>query len=200
MRALLVIGMLAVLAAAGPQTEPSPSTQPTTQESAMATETATFAAGCFWGVQSTFEKVPGVISTRVGYTGGQTSNPTYRDVCTDTTGHAEAIEIVFDPSKVSYQTLLNIFFENHDPTTLDSQGPDFGNQYRSAIFYHSPEQEKLAEAEKDRRDESGEYVGPIVTLIVPAGTFWPAEDYHQFYYDKQGMKWSCHFGNGKKKQ
>jgi peptide-methionine (S)-S-oxide reductase len=164
----------------------------------MKTETATFAAGCFWGVQSTFEKVPGVVSTRVGYTGGAMPNPTYEDVCTDQTGHAEAIEIVFDPAKVSYQKLLEIFFENHDPTTMDRQGPDEGNQYRSAIFYHSPEQKAQAEAEKEKRDESGEYVGPIVTQIVPAGPFYSAEEYHQFYYDKHGVTWSCHFGNGKK--
>jgi peptide-methionine (S)-S-oxide reductase len=199
MRVIGLFGLLVCVAFALGQTEPSASTQPTTQESTMATETATFAAGCFWGVQSTFEKVPGVISTRVGYSGGKKANPTYEDVCSDSTGHAEAIEIVFDPSKVSYQKLLDIFFENHDPTTVDSQGPDFGNQYRSVIFYHSPEQQKLAEAEKERRDESGEYVGPIVTQIVPAAPFWPAEEYHQFYYDKHGMSWACHFGNGKKK-
>lgn len=165
----------------------------------MKTETATFAAGCFWGVQSTFEKVPGVVSTRVGYSGGSMPDPTYEDVCTDRTGHAESIEIVFDPSKVSYQTLLNVFFDNHDPTTMNSQGPDFGTQYRSVIFYHSPEQKALAEAEKKRRNDSGEYVGPIVTQIVPAAPFYAAEDYHQFYYDKHGMTYTCHFGNGKKK-
>ncbi len=198
MRAIFILVVLAACLLAAPETQPSPSTQPTTQESQMKTETATFAAGCFWGVQSTFEKIPGVISTRVGYTGGKTSDPTYEDVCTDTTGHAEAIEIVFDPSKVSYQTLLNTFFENHDPTTMNRQGPDVGIQYRSAIFYHSPEQEKLAEAKKERRDESGDYTAPLVTQIVPAGTFWPAEEYHQFYYDKHGMTYTCHFGNGKK--
>jgi peptide-methionine (S)-S-oxide reductase len=162
------------------------------------TEEATFAAGCFWGVESTFRKVPGVIRTRVGYTGGSTTNPTYRDVCTDRTGHAEAIDIQFDPQKVSYQDLLNIFFENHDPTTVDQQGPDFGTQYRSAIFFHSPEQEKLAEAEKAKRNASGDYVGPIATEIVAAGEFYSAEEYHQRYYEKQGASWSCHFGNGKK--
>jgi peptide-methionine (S)-S-oxide reductase len=176
----------------------SPATNPTTKDSNMNTETATFAAGCFWGVQSTFEKIPGVVSTRVGYTGGKMANPTYEDVCTDQTGHAEAIEIKFDPAKVTYQDLLTVFFENHDPTTLDRQGPDEGNQYRSAIFYHSPEQQKLAEAEKSKRNASGDYVSPIVTEIVPATTFYPAEDYHQLYYDKRGLNWSCHFGNGKK--
>jgi peptide-methionine (S)-S-oxide reductase len=164
----------------------------------MRYETATVAAGCFWGVQSTFEKVPGVIHTRVGYTGGTMANPSYEDVCTDQTGHAEALEIEFDPKVVTYKQLLDIFFENHDPTTVDRQGPDAGTQYRSAIFYHTPEQKAEAEAEKATRDASGDYVGPLVTQIVPAGPFYAAEDYHQFYFDKHGMQWSCHFGNGKK--
>jgi peptide-methionine (S)-S-oxide reductase len=171
---------------------------PTTWESNMNYETATFAAGCFWGVQSTFQKQPGVINTRVGYTGGHLQNPTYQDVCTDQTGHAEAIEIQFDPKKITYQQLLTIFFENHDPTTVDSQGPDFGNQYRSAIFYHSPEQEAEAEAEKAKRNKSGDYVNPIATEIEPAGPFYAAEDYHQHYFAKMGENWTCHSGNGKK--
>jgi peptide-methionine (S)-S-oxide reductase len=162
------------------------------------TETATFAAGCFWGVESTFRKVPGVLKTRVGYTGGKMKNPTYEDVCTDGTGHAEAIDIEFDPARVSYQDLLNVFFENHDPTTVDRQGPDFGTQYRSAIFYHSPEQEKAAEAEKKKRDDSGDYVAPIATEITEAGVFYPAEDYHQRYFELRGVNYSCHTGNGKK--
>lgn len=165
----------------------------------MNTETATFAAGCFWGVQSTFQKVPGVISTRVGYTGGHTNNPSYRDVCTDTTGHAEAIEIIFDPEKVSYQKLLEVFFENHDPTTLDRQGPDIGDQYRSEIFFHSPQQQKLAEAEIEHRMASGDYARPIVTQIAAAGKFFTAEEYHQNYFAKQGVNWTCHVGNGKKR-
>jgi methionine-S-sulfoxide reductase len=165
----------------------------------MNTETATFAAGCFWGVQSTFQKVPGVISTRVGYTGGHTNNPTYRDVCTDTTGHAEAIEVVFDPEKVTYQKLLEVFFENHDPTTLDRQGPDIGDQYRSEIFFHSPQQQKLAEAEIEHRMASGDYAKPIVTQIAAAGKFFTAEEYHQNYFAKQGVNWVCHVGNGKKR-
>lgn len=164
----------------------------------MNTERATFAAGCFWGVESTFQKVPGVVSTQVGYTGGHTTNPSYREVCSDTTGHAEAIEVVYDPSKVTYQRLLEIFFENHDPTTVNRQGPDVGTQYRSVIFYHTPEQQRLALAEKAKRDNSGEYVGPIVTEIVPAVPFYRAEEYHQKYYGKQGLSWACHFGNGKK--
>ena len=165
----------------------------------MKTERATFAAGCFWGVEETFRKVPGVISAQVGYTGGKTANPTYRDVCSDATGHAEAIEITFDPAKVSYPKLLEIFFENHDPTTPNRQGPDVGSQYRSAVFYHTPEQRKLAEAEKANREKSGDYARPIVTEIVEAGPFYKAEDYHQRYFEKKGVSWSCHFGNGKKK-
>lgn len=175
-----------------------PSTLPTSRGANMKSEKATFAAGCFWGVESTFRKVPGVISTEVGYSGGKMVNPTYKDVCTDRTGHAESIEVVFDPEVVSYQKLLEVFFENHDPTTPKRQGPDVGSQYRSAIFFHSPEQQTLAQAEKDKRDKSGEYVGPIVTEIVEAGPFYPAEAYHQRYYEKQGVQWSCHFGNGKK--
>jgi len=175
-------------------------TRPTTWESDMNYETATFAAGCFWGVQSTFQRLPGVIHTRVGYSGGHTQNPTYEDVCTDATGHAESIEIQFDPKVVSYQKLLETFFENHDPTTMNRQGPDAGTQYRSVIFYHSPEQKAAAEAEKSKRDKSGDYVGPIVTQIVPAAPFYAAEDYHQYYFAKLGEDWVCHSGNGKKKQ
>jgi peptide-methionine (S)-S-oxide reductase len=164
----------------------------------LMSEKATFAAGCFWGVEELFRKVPGVLSTRVGYTNGKTVNPTYEQVCTDRTGHAEAIEIDFDPSKVSYQQLLELFFENHDPTTLDRQGPDVGRQYRSGIYTHSPEQEKLAEAEKEKRNASGDYGRPIVTEIEPAATFYSAEEYHQKYFAARGIGHSCHFGNGKK--
>ena len=152
-------------------------------------EKATFAAGCFWGVEATFRAIPGVVDARVGYTGGQMERPTYKDVCTDRTGHAEAIEVTFDPEKVSFQQLLKVFWENHDPTTLIRQGPDWGSQYRSAIFYHSPEQEaeakaSLAEAEKGTKK-------PIVTQIVPSDTFWDAEEYHQRYLEKRGLA-SCH--------
>jgi peptide-methionine (S)-S-oxide reductase len=187
-----------VLAACADQSADTPATQASTQESNMKTETATFAMGCFWGSEATFKKVPGVVSARVGYAGGRVANPTYEEVCTETTGHAESVEVVFDPSKVTYQQLLNVFFENHDPTTVDQQGPDFGAQYRSVIFYHSPEQKKLAEAEKAKRDASGDYVGPIVTQIVPAGTFYSAEEYHQDYFAKMGVNYTCHLGNGKK--
>jgi peptide-methionine (S)-S-oxide reductase len=152
---------------------------------------ATFAAGCFWGVEATFRQIPGVTATRVGYTGGDLKNPTYKDVCTDRTGHAEAVEVDYDPAKVSYQTLLNVFWENHDPTQLNRQGPDFGTQYRSAIFYHSPEQEQEARASKSQLQKSSHLQRPIVTQIVPATTFYEAEDYHQQYLEKRGLA-SCH--------
>ena len=152
---------------------------------------ATFAAGCFWGVEATFRQIPGVSSTRVGYTGGNLQNPTYKDVCTDRTGHAEAVEVDYDPAKVSYEQLLNVFWENHDPTQLNRQGPDFGTQYRSAIFFHSPEQEREARASKDKLQNSGAFGRPIVTQVVPATTFYEAEDYHQQYLEKRGLA-SCH--------
>ena len=154
-------------------------------------EKATFAAGCFWGVEATFRQLPGVISTRVGYIGGQLPNPTYKDVCTDRTGHAEAVEVEYDPAKISYEQLLNVFWENHDPTQLNRQGPDWGTQYRSAIFFHTPEQESAAKASKEVLGKSGRLSKPIVTRIVPATTFYEAEDYHQQYLEKRGLA-SCH--------
>ena len=152
---------------------------------------ATFAAGCFWGVEATFRQIPGVISTRVGYIGGKTENPTYKEVCTDRTGHAEAVEVEFDPSKVAYNDLLQVFWENHDATQVNRQGPDWGTQYRTAIFYHSPEQQAEAEASKQALEEAHRYAKPIATQIVPAVTFYPAEDYHQQYLEKRGLA-SCH--------
>jgi peptide-methionine (S)-S-oxide reductase len=152
---------------------------------------ATFAAGCFWGVEATFRQLPGVLSTRVGYIGGHTNNPTYNDVCTDGTGHAEAVEVQYDPAKISYDELLKVFWENHDPTTLNRQGPDWGSQYRSAIFFHTPEQEQLAKASKDAWDKSGRFRNKIVTQIIPATDFYKAEDYHQQYLEKRGLA-SCH--------
>lgn len=149
-------------------------------------EKATFAAGCFWGVEEVFMGLPGVISTRVGYTGGHTENPGYQDVCSHGTGHAEAVEIVFDPSQISYGALLDIFWECHDPTQLNQQGPDVGDQYRSAIFCHSPEQKLAAEESMERFEQSGRLRRRIVTQIVPSATFWEAEAYHQKYHARNG--------------
>jgi len=153
-------------------------------------EKATFAAGCFWHVEDTFMAVPGVVETVVGYTGGHTENPTYEDVCSHTTGHAEAVEVTFDPLKVNYEQLLKVFWESHDPTTLNRQGPDIGDNYRSAIFYHNEEQKKLAERSKDELEKSGKHEGKIVTEIKAAGPFYKAEEYHQKYYQKHGIS-SC---------
>jgi peptide-methionine (S)-S-oxide reductase len=150
-------------------------------------ETATFAAGCFWGVEAAFRQVEGVVSTRVGYTGGTVANPSYEQVCSGKTGHAEAVEIEYDPSQVSYGQLLNVFWENHDPTTLNRQGPDVGAQYRSAVFFNNPEQETAARASRDKLQQSGKYKRPIVTEITPASEFYKAEEYHQQYFEKRGV-------------
>jgi peptide-methionine (S)-S-oxide reductase len=157
----------------------------------MDTQKATFAAGCFWGVEETFRNIPGVIDAISGYTGGNTVNPTYQDVCSDETGHAEAVEVTYDPSKVSYNQLLEVFWDNHNPTTLNRQGPDVGTQYRSAIFYHSPEQKELAEKSKAELDASGRFRNPIVTQIAEAAPFFAAEEYHQRYLAKRGLS-HCH--------
>ncbi len=154
-------------------------------------EKATFGAGCFWGVEETFRKTKGVKDTAVGYTGGSLENPTYKDVCTNESGHAEAVEVTFDPAEVSYDELLDVFWSNHNPTTLNRQGPDWGTQYRSAIFFHSPEQEAAARASKEKLEKSGRYNRPIVTQIVPASVFYRAEEYHQRYLEKRGVS-SCH--------
>jgi peptide-methionine (S)-S-oxide reductase len=153
------------------------------------TEKATFAGGCFWGVEAAFRQVPGVIDAVSGYIGGRTENPTYRQVCSHTTGHAEAVEVTFDPQRVSYDQLLDVFWQIHDPTQLNRQGPDVGDQYRSAIFTYSPEQEAAAIASRDR--EQRKLSRPIVTLIEPAPRFWPAEEYHQRYFEKNGGA-ACH--------
>lgn len=150
-------------------------------------EKATFAAGCFWHVEEAFRHLKGVLSTTVGYTGGTTKNPTYEDVCTDTTGHAEVVEVTFDPNKVSYEELLTVFWDVHDPTTKNRQGPDIGNQYRSAIFYHTEEQKKQAEQSKKNLEKTGKYKKKIVTEITQATTFYPAEEYHQQYLQKHGL-------------
>ena len=153
-------------------------------------EKATFAAGCFWGVEAAFRQVPGVTGTRVGYTGGTVADPTYELVCTGTTGHAEALEVTFDPERVSYDELLVLFWSKHNPTTRNRQGPDVGSQYRSAIFFHSPEQEAASRASRDRLEAEGKFKNPIVTEIVPAAPFYEAEDYHQRYLEKRGRS-SC---------
>ena len=146
---------------------------------------ASFAAGCFWGVEAAFRQVEGVLDTAVGYEGGRLENPTYEDVCSGRTGHAETVEVDYDPSRVSYDKLLDVFWENHDPTTLNRQGPDVGEQYRSAIFFHTPEQQAAATASKEKLEKSGSYKRPIVTRIEPASRFWRAEEYHQRYYEKR---------------
>lgn len=153
---------------------------------------ATFAAGCFWGVEEMFRKIPGVVSTCVGYTGGRLENPTYKQVCSDRTGHAEAVQVVYDPAKVKYEQLLDIFWHGHNPTTRNRQGPDVGSQYRSGIFYHSLGQKEKAEESKAALAASGAYSREIVTEIVPAEPFYVAEDYHQQYLEKRGQS-SCHF-------
>ena len=154
-------------------------------------ETATFGAGCFWGVEETFRQIPGVLDTAVGYLGGHMQNPTYQDVCTDETGHAEVVQVSYDPAKVGYEKLLDVFWDSHDPTTVNRQGPDIGTQYRSAIFFHSPEQERTAHASKEKVQASGKFRKPIVTEITPASTFYRAEEYHQKYLAKRGLS-HCH--------
>lgn len=149
---------------------------------------ATFGAGCFWGVEEAFRNLEGVTDTAVGYEGGAVENPTYKQVCTDLTGHAEVVQVEYDPARVSYEQLLDLFWANHDPTQLNRQGPDIGTQYRSVIFYHSPEQQAAAEASKQQQEASGHYRRPIVTQIVPAETFYRAEEYHQQYLAKRGLK------------
>ena len=159
----------------------------------MTTQTheATFGAGCFWRVEETFRVLPGVLTTAVGYMGGETSDPTYQDVCTDTTGHAEVIHLAFDPTVISYGHLLEVFWKNHNPTTLNRQGPDMGRQYRSVIFFHSDEQAKIARASLDALTASAHFAEPIVTEIVPASAFYRAEEYHQRYLEKRGGG-TCH--------
>lgn len=149
-------------------------------------EKATFAAGCFWGIEESFRALPGVVDTAVGFMGGTTDSPSYREVCTGRTGHAEVVHLEYDPTKVSYEKLLETFWECHDPTTLNRQGPDVGSQYRSAIYFHTPAQEVAARASLERADSSGRFRRPIVTAIEPASAFWRAEEYHQRYLEKRG--------------
>ena len=157
----------------------------------MNKEIATFGAGCFWGVEVTFRNTPGVIDAVAGYSGGTTERPTYEEVCRDENGHAEVVQVTFDPERVSYEQLVDVFFTNHDPTTKDRQGPDVGRQYRSVIFYHDEAQRAVAEGALRRWDASGRFRRPIVTEISPAAPFWRAEEYHQRYLEKRGLA-SCH--------
>jgi peptide-methionine (S)-S-oxide reductase len=157
----------------------------------MSTQTATFAEGCFWGVEVTFRNTKGVKEATVGYMGGSMKEPTYRDVCTGATGHAEVVQVQYDPEEVSYDQLLDVFWSSHDPTQMNRQGPDVGTQYRSAIFYHTPDQLEIARASKQKMEASGKFKRPIATEIVPASDFWRAEEYHQQYLQKRGLA-SCH--------
>jgi peptide-methionine (S)-S-oxide reductase len=158
----------------------------------MTTEIATFGAGCFWGVEAAFSRVPGVTEAVSGYSGGRTENPSYKDVCTDETGHAEVVQVTYDPAKVSFEKLLEVFWTMHDPTQVNRQGPDFGSQYRTAIFFHTPEQEATAKKVKAELNASGKFKKPIATEITKAGQFYRAEEYHQKYLEKRGAT-SCHF-------
>ena len=155
-------------------------------------EIATFAAGCFWGIEAKFRMIPGVEDAAVGYSGGHTENPSYKEVCTDRTGHAEVVQVTFDQAKVSYEKLVEAFWNMHDPTQVNRQGPDFGTQYRTAIFFHSPEQEAIAKKSKAALEASGKFRQPIATEITKTGPFWRAEEYHQRYLEKRGAA-SCHF-------
>lgn len=155
------------------------------------TEKATFGAGCFWGVEANFREIDGVVDAVSGYEGGHTVNPTYKDVCTDRTGHAEVVQVEYDPARVSYEKLLDVFWNSHDPTQVNRQGPDTGTQYRTVIFFHTPEQEQAARASKSKLEASGRFRWPIATAIEPAQTFYRAEEYHQQYLAKRGLR-HCH--------
>jgi len=157
----------------------------------VAQEKATFGAGCFWGVEVKFGQIPGVLETAVGYEGGELPHPTYKEVCTDRTGHAEVVDLTFDPERVKYEQILDAFFELHDPTQMNRQGPDYGSQYRSVIFYHSDAQKTAAEKKIEELKVEGRFSKPIVTLVTPSETFWRAEEYHQKYLEKRGMA-ACH--------
>jgi peptide-methionine (S)-S-oxide reductase len=153
---------------------------------------ATFGAGCFWGVESAFRQIRGVTDAAVGYAGGTLKNPTYQDVCTDRTGHAEVVQLDFDPAQVSYEDLVRVFFDIHDPTTLNRQGPDLGKQYRSVIFFHDAQQDAIARKVKDELDAAGKFPRKIVTQIAPAPEFYRGEEYHQRYFEKKGIAPTCH--------
>ena len=171
------------------QAAPTIVKEPQTKDIIM--KKATFGAGCFWGVEATFRRIPGVVDTAVGYAGGFTENPSYKDVCTDQTGHAEVVQVEYDPAKVSFTQLLDVFWKSHDPTQVNRQGPDYGTQYRTVIFYHDDEQKAEAEVSKQKLEANGKFSRPIATQIVPAGPFYRAEEYHQRYLDKRGLE-NCH--------
>ena len=191
---IALLGLIACTKTTGDSSGPNASSQPTATSPSGKVQTAILAGGCFWGMEEILRSVPGVVSTDVGYTGGTTKDPTYDDVHTGTTGHAEAIRIVFDPAKLSYEELLEKwFFRMHDPTTKNRQGNDLGSQYRSAIFVTSPEQKQTAERVKERVSKSGKWLAPIVTEIVDAGPFTPAERYHQDYLQKNPGGYTCHY-------
>lgn len=185
----LLAGLIAWSAAAGAAGEAAVG-----EEQAKQTKTATFAGGCFWCMEGPFEKLPGVLAVRSGYTGGKVANPSYEQVCEGTTGHAEAVEISYDPKLIGYEQLLEVFWRQIDPTTLDRQFADIGSQYRSAVFYHDEEQKRLAQASKERLGKSGVFDKPIVTEISPASRFYPAEDYHQDYYKKNPVRYRLYRG------
>lgn len=207
----LILGLVILAGAASamflfrtvPSIAPSPDAPPPQQETKKViqskiaesksgrVETAVFGAGCFWGVEAAFRRTPGVLSTTVGYEGGSVLNPTYEQVCTDTTGHAEVVQVEFDPGQITYEQLLDVFFTNHNPTQLNRQGPDFGTQYRTAIFYFNDVQKQQAEAAKAALAASGKFSKPIVTEITPHTVFFPAEGYHQQYLEKRGLT-HCH--------
>jgi peptide-methionine (S)-S-oxide reductase len=169
----------------------SPQTAAAKDKGSIKMEKATFGGGCFWGVEAKFRQLKGVTGTTVGFEGGNLAHPSYHDVCTDRTGHAEVVQVEYDPDRISYEQLLDVFFKSHDPTTRNRQGPDVGTQYRSVIFYHTPQQRQAALAMKEHLIKSRKFHRPIVTEIIPAGTFWRAEDYHQQYLEKRGLS-TCH--------
>ncbi len=194
MKKVLPILFLLPLLSLGCNTNPNP--EPLMSDSSTSsatTDTATFGAGCFWCVEAVFQDLKGVSSVKSGYCNGTTKNPTYKEVCTGTTGHAEVLRVIFNPKEISFKELLEVFWQTHDPTTLNRQGGDVGTQYRSGIYYHSPEQKALAEKYKTELDSSGAFSAPIVTEIAAAGTFYPAEDYHQNYYKQNGEQSYCQF-------
>jgi len=187
---LIAVSLLAAAAWAGSASNRTQTTETQNTREADSMATAMFGAGCFWGVEAAFRQIEGVTATAVGYAGGTVDHPTYEQVCSDTTGHAEVVEVTYDPTRVSYERLLKVFWENHDPTQVDRQGPDIGRQYRSVMFYYDPAQRKAAEVSRDELEKTGGFSRPIATTIEPAPTFWKAEEYHQQYLEKRGLS-SC---------